>query len=267
MAESEFEKLVSRAKGFGIDLNIVMAELDRRIEARQTSIAKNIIDQIPSIKPDINAIVQEVKEKVQTADLDIDSIVAKILEKIPDTGEVERQRVRTEVFAELKDFMEKLNQRIPGMVKPIMDQYLGAELSKTAQAVRDEMNGRMEEIASKFQGTGNGTGAGGGGGKWGGIPWEQLTPLMEKMIGGGQDPFAGLDRILELREKLSLLDPPSPDVNQQFRSASASFLEGIKLGSKVKGSPVDSKKLSGPAGGPSKSQAKPTTLHPAVKNL
>ncbi|KKL93740.1 hypothetical protein LCGC14_1871730, partial [marine sediment metagenome] len=75
MAESEYEKLVQKAKGIGIDINVIMDELDRRVESKTTSIARNIIDQMPSLKPNIDELATAVAEQIQTNQVDIDEII------------------------------------------------------------------------------------------------------------------------------------------------------------------------------------------------
>jgi len=130
------------------------------------------------------------------------------------------------------------------------------------------MNRRQEEFMAKARGedvTAEGK-PDGKGSPWGGIPWDTVMPFLEKMIDTKQDPLAGIDRLITLREKLAVFDSPGPDAGTQFRASSASFLEGIKLGARSKGI-AEPKKLSGPPGGPSNRPVKSTGLHPAVESL
>ncbi len=270
MASEQFEKLAAKLKAFGIDPEILLREFDHRIEAKQTAIAREIIDQIPSIKPDLDELTRAVSEKVQLAGVNTDelteTIIGKVLEKLPDTGEAERKRIMNEAGKSIAEFMGNMEKRVEGMVRPLVESALMEQRESMITAVREEMNKRQEQIMANLTGGGEGNGQPRAAGKWGQIPWEHLTPLLEKMVTGGQDPLAGIDNFLALRERVLALEPHGPDINQQFRSASASFLEGIKLGSKVKGG-VEPKKLSGPPGGPSKQPAKSSKLHPAVESL
>ncbi|MDD5475466.1 MAG: hypothetical protein PHU03_03005 [Syntrophales bacterium] len=265
MAESEFEKLVRKAKGFGIDVQVIIDEMDRRIDLKQTALARKIIDEVPQLKPDTEAIVQGVLEKVQTAQIDIDSVVNQVIEKIPDTGEVERKRAMADVAKQLSEFLGNMDKRIESMVRPLVDEEIKKNLDEMIKAVRAEMNNRMEEIAANFKGGGNG----GGGGKWGNIPWDQITPIIETLVNKGQDPFAAVDQFLAMRDRFAALEPQGPGINQQLRVAGSAFTEGAKIAAKAfTRSTNDVKKALGPTGGPSSSQpVKSSGLHPAIRNL
>jgi len=268
MAESEFDKLIKKAKGIGIDINVIMDELDRRVESKTTVIARNIIDQIPSIKPDIDELATAVAGKIQANQVDIDDVVSKVVERIPDTGEVERQRILKEASEQITTFLGTIDQKIGQLVKPLVEAALLEQKDGMLTAVREEMNRRQDEFIATARGEATKTGdkSDGKGSRWGGIPWDTVMPFLEKMVDNQQDPLAGIDRLISLREKMAVFDPPGLDVSQQFRASSASFLEGIKLGSKTKGV-SESKKPLGPAGGPSKRLVKSSGLHPAVETL
>jgi len=267
MAGSEFEELVKKAKGIGIDINVIMDELDRRTESKITLIARNVIDQVPSIKPDIGELATAVAEKIQANQVDIEEVVSKVVEKIPDTGEVERKRVLKEASEQITAFLGKIDQKLEQMVKPLVDAALLDQKDVMLKAVREEMNRRHDEYMAAAEGkTTAGAGKDGKGSRWGGIPWDTVMPFLEKMVETNQDPLAGIDRLISLREKMAVFDSPGPNAETQFRASSASFLEGIKLGTRAKG--IDEpKKSSGPPGGPSKRPGKSTGLHPAVETL
>ena len=272
MAESEYEKLLKKAKGYGIDLSIVMDELDRRIEGKTTSIARNIIDQIPSMKPNIDELATAVAEKVQAGQVNIDEIVSKVVEQIPDTGEVERKRVLKEASEQITGFLSNIDKRLEGMVKPLVESALLEQRGGLLEAVEEKLQRHHDEFMNEAQGGVTESGGeakpdGSKGSRWGGVPWDTVMPFLEKMIANNQDPLAGIDRLITLREKMAVFDPPSPDAGQQFRASSASFLEGIKLGARSKGI-AEPKKSFGPPGGPSKRPVKSSgSLHPAVETL
>ena len=262
MAQSDWEKLIEKAKSFAIDFNVVMDEIDRRIEGKTTAIARGIIDQIPSMKPDIDELATAVAEKVQAGQVDIGEIVARVIEKIPDTGEVERKRILKETSQQITTFLGNIDQRLEGMVKPLVETALLEQKDGMLAAVKEELNRRHDEWISE---PGGGDKANGQGGR-GGVPWDKVLPLLEHMIDVNQDPLAGIDRLITLREKMAVFDPASPDAGTLFRANSASFLEGIKLGMKGKGI-NEPKKFSGPPGGPSRKPVSSSGLHPAVEAL
>lgn len=271
MAESEFEKMAKKAKPLGIDFKVIMDELDRRIEGKTTAIARNIIDQVPSMKPDINELATAVAERVQVGKVDIDEIVSKVVEKIPDTGEVERKRVLKEASEQITGFLSNIDKRLEGMVKPLVESALLEQRGGLLLAVEEKLAEHHDEFMNMARGGGTDAGGkakpDGKGSHWGGIPWDTVMPFLEKMVDNQQDPLAGIDRLIALREKMAIFDPPNPDVGQQFRASSASFLEGIKLGAKSKGL-VETKKSYGPPGGPSNKLVKSSgSLHPAVETL
>ena len=146
MAESEFEKLAKKSKSFGIDFNVLMDELDRRIDGKTTAIARNIIDQIPSLKPDIDELATAVAKKVQAGQVDIDEIVSKVVEKIPDTGEVERKRVLKEASEQITGFLSNIDKRLEGMVKPLVDAALLDQKDGMLLAVEEKLARHHDEF-------------------------------------------------------------------------------------------------------------------------
>jgi hypothetical protein len=269
--DPEFEKLVNKAKTFGIDIDLIFTEFDHRMDAKVkskvTEIARQVVDKIPEIKPNIEELAQAVAGKIEVGKVDYDALSDKILAKMPDTSAVERQQIKEDLSQQLAGFMTNYEQNLQIVVQKQVEAALMNEKTAMIQAVRGEMDTRMQGFMTEVKEGMDGSGNGKSKGKWD-IPWDQILEFMKSSKSQDSDPLAGIDKFLDIRRRVLELEPAGPDINQQFRTASSSFLEGIKLGAKVKGSGgSDVKKSSGLPGGPSKSPARSSGLHPAIEGL
>jgi hypothetical protein len=263
----EFEELKRKCQQYGINIDLILNEAERRVEARESAIAKRIIDSIPSLKPDIDAICKTVEANIKAVQVDTDmiknAVVKEILARMPDTAAAERQSLMMEAAQQIKDYMGNIEQKIQPLIRPMVKVALDAEAENLVKQLRDEMAGQRAEFLEQLKAGGpNGKGSG----KLGSVPWDQVLPVIEKMVEKDKDPFAGIDAFLNMRERILKLEPSGPDVGQQFNLMGKTLLEGVKLGARAKGV-TDPKKLSSLPGGQSVNPAGSSGLHPAVERL
>lgn len=265
MADKEFEELCAKAEKFGINIQVIIREIDRHIEEKTTSIARGVIDQVPSLKPDIDEILRLVQERAPDLLPSIDAIVGELLKKMPDNAAVMAEDIRKKCVAEVSENMAKIlnsiEQRYDAQIRNIVDKVLMEEKDEMVKGVRAELAQRQDKMLEDMKEQ-----AGKGGGR-GGIPWSDVLPVLSDMVKEKQDPLAGLDMLINLQDKYARLFPQQGgiDPSLQFRTSSASFLEGIKIGARAGNIP--GKKSSSPLGGRLNSPGRSSRLHPAVESL
>lgn len=275
----EFDELCRKAEQFGINVNLILQEAERRIldsaasrvASEEQAIAKRIIDSIPSLKPepvDIDALVEKVQEKVKIIQADTDAIkeavVNAVLARMPDTAKVERQTLMTDAATQVKEFMGNIEQKIQPLIAPLVREALDEQVNDVVEKLRAEMAQQREDFVKQLKGEGGKA----AGGRLGPIPWDQVLPVIQTMVEKDKDPFAAIDSFISMRERLSKLMPESsgPDVTQQLRVAGQSLIEGVKIGAKARGI-SEPKNLSSLPGGRSKSPVGSSGLHPAIERL
>ncbi len=261
-----FRKLSERAKTIGIDMNVIVAEVNRLIELRTTAIAGYVVDQIVEKKlnidnlaaevsqkvaaaavdidalaekvagkvqtasVDIDALAEKVAGKVQTASVDIDALAAKVAAAMPEPGELDQKMIENNVTVKVVAAINSLEERLQAAIIQAVDAKFAKDTEQLVQSVNKLLADKLEDLTKNPP---EGVAAGGG------SRFEQILPIIEKIIdkqsNQGGDILSQLDAILTLKNKLSVLDGNGPDVTAQFRANQQVLMEGIKIGAKAAG--------------------------------
>jgi hypothetical protein len=266
-SREEYDGLLKKAKGFGIDFEVVMDEISRRNEKAITTAQGKLLDTIQGILvkfPTVEQITAAVMDQLAGQAFPIDDIAKKVAEIIPSSEAVEIKQIETKLTNELRSVLTKIQDSNAEMIRQSVENIFTTHREALIQDVRTAAEKVFDQKAAAAGGSPAAPSSS--------TTVERVIDLILKKAGGDENPLASLNNALDmvssLQQRMAALNPgPGVDPNIQYRTNQQIYLEGIKVGAKINGG-SQPKKSFGPPAGPSIKPASPFSVNdPVVAGL